>query len=157
MGYVVKSAVTRSDANLMELLPLGGGEGVAFRGDVVDIVGGQYLIDGGLVNPLHGYECVGKNLLHMPTVGIKFQVACAGYAAFSYMIYVQRIGYCFYASGVKHDNGGEEVVLSAAEAVNESQTTLLKEIPSIGSLPDTYEVNRGGLQPMAVEVVPACM
>ena len=40
MGNTVKSAVTRSDTNLMELLPLGGGEGIAFHGDVVDIVGG---------------------------------------------------------------------------------------------------------------------
>ena len=103
------------------------------------------MINGGLVNPLQGYECVDKDLLHMPTVGIKFQIVCAGYAAFSYMIYVQRIGYGLYASGVEHDHGGEEVVFGTTQTVYEAQTTLLKKSSSIGSLPNTYEVYRGGL------------
>ena len=40
MSYVVEPAVTGSDTNLMKLLPLDRGEGVAFHGDAVDIVGG---------------------------------------------------------------------------------------------------------------------
>ena len=157
MDNAVKSTVPLSDAGFMELFPLPSGKSVAFHGDVIDIIGGQYLIDSSLVNTLHGYEGVGKDLLCMPTVGIKFQVACAGYAAFSYMINVQSIGYCLYASGVEHDQGGEEVVFGTTQTVYEAQTTLLKEEPSIGSLPDTYEVYRSSLQPMVVEVVPACM
>ena len=157
MGNTIKSLMAGSDAGFMELFPLPSGESVAFHGDVIDIIGGQYLIDSSLVNTLHGYECVGKDLLHMPAIGIKFQVACAGYAAFSYMINVQSIGYCLYASGVERDHGGEEVVFGTMQTVYEAQTTLLKEGPSIGSLPDTYEVYRGSLQPMVVEVVPACM
>ncbi len=113
MGDTIKSPMAGSDAGFMELFPLPSGKSVSFLGDVIEIVGGQYLINSRLINTLHGYECVGKDLLHMPAVGIEFQVACAGYAVFSYMIYVQSIGYCLYASGVEHDHSGEEVVFGS--------------------------------------------
>ena len=113
MGYVVEAAVTGRDTNLMELLPLGRGEGVAFHGEVIDIVGGQYLINSRLINTLHGYECVGKDLLHMPAVGIEFRVATTSDATLAHMIYVQRIGYCLHALCVEHDHSGEEVVFGS--------------------------------------------
>ena len=90
----------RGDADFPELLPLACGEGVVFYGEVVDIVGGQNLVDDHLVDAQHRDEGVGKNLLYSPAVGIKFRVAAAGDAGGSYMIDVEAISDGLHTFGV---------------------------------------------------------
>ena len=90
----------RGDADFPELLPLTCGEGVAFYGEVVDIVGGQNFVDDHLVDALHGDEGVSKYLLYSPAVGIKFWVAASGDAAGPHMIYIQTVGNGLYATSM---------------------------------------------------------
>ena len=109
-----------SDAYRVKLVPLGGGEGIAFYRDMIDKVGGQYLIDSRFVDALDGNECVSKDLLHTPAVGIEFGIAAAGDAGGSYVVDVEVISDCLHVLSMEHNHSGEEVILGAPQTINEA-------------------------------------
>ena len=144
-----------SDAGFMELFPLPSGKSVPFLGDVIDIVGGQYLINSCLINTLHGYECVGKDLLHMPAVGIQSRVATTGDATLAHSVNIKTASNGFYLFSGKEGHGSEEVILSTTEPVDEMHVILCEEGTTVGTLPDAYKVDVRGQQTMMTEVGPA--
>ena len=72
------------------------------------------MIDGLFLNTLHGDESVGKDLLHVPAVGIELGIVAAGDAVRAYPIYIQACGNGFECFRMEHDHGGEEVVFGTA-------------------------------------------
>ena len=122
---------------------------------MVDIVGGQCLIDSRFVDASHGDEGVGKYLLHLPAVGIEFGVATAGDACSSYMIDVEAISDGLHALSMEHGHRGEEVVLGTAQPIYEAQVVSFEKTATVGPLPDADEVHRTRNKALVVEVFPS--
>ena len=147
--------MTRCDADLTEVAPVGGRQGVAFMSKVVDIIGGKHLVDDALVNALHGHKCFGEGLLHTPAVGIEFGIGSASDAGGPHVIDVEAVGKGLDTSGTEECHGGEEVVLGATQTIGKAQIVASKELAAICSLPYAYEMDRCGVESVEVEIVPA--
>lgn len=150
----VETPVTGCDAFLPKAVPLVRSECVSL-GEAGDIVGGQNLVDGSLVDVLHRQEEHFQHVVRLTAVGLESGIGGAGDAALAHAIDVETIGDCLDAHGVQHGLGGEKIVFGTTQAVGKAQVVVHQELAPVSPLPNTYEVDVRGLQAVAIVVAPA--